>query len=339
MQATTIKDIARRLGISASTVSRALRNSTDVSAHTRQQILALARELNYSPNPIALSLKEKKSKVIGVVVPKIANFFCSAVIAGIEDIANSKGYHVMIFQSHENYERELANIQLLKARRVDGVLISVSNETKNGDHLQRLITGGIPVVMFDRVCDEVDTPRVVTDDTDGAYQAAAHLAEQGYKRLAHITMAPHLSVTQNRMKGYLQALKKHGLPYHKKWVLHCDFDYDEMKQAVLGLLKARPRPDAILVSGERIALSCFEVLKELRLRIPEDIALAGFFDNPISRFMNPSLTAVRQPTFDMGQSAATVLIRMIENNTLQHSYKKIELKTTLEIGQSSVRVR
>ncbi len=336
MQA-TIKDIARRLGISASTVSRALRDSPDVNPDTRKLILELAKELNYSPNPIALSLKEKKSKVIGVIVPEIANFFCSAVIAGIEDIANSKGYHVMIFQSHETYERELANIQLLKARRVDGLLISVSNETKSGSHLKEVIAGGIPVVMFDRICEEVDTPRVVTDDADGAYQAASHLVEQGYKRLAHITMAPHLSVTKNRMRGYIKALKKHRLPYEKKWVLHCDFDYEEMKQAVLKLLKTKPKPDSILVSGERIAMSCFEVLKELKLRIPEDIALAGFFDNPVSRFMNPPLTAVRQPTFDIGQSAATVLIKMIENNTLQHSYKKIELKTTIEIGQSSVR--
>ncbi|MBX3240932.1 MAG: LacI family DNA-binding transcriptional regulator [Chitinophagaceae bacterium] len=333
----TIKDIARRLGISVSTVSRALRGSSEINSDTRKLVLDLAKELNYSPNPIALSLKEKKSKVIGVIVPEIANYFCSAVIAGIEDIANSKGYHVMIFQSHESYERELINIHLLTARRVDGLLISVSNETKKGDHLKEVINGGIPVVMFDRICEEVDTPRVVTDDVDGAYQAASHLIKQGYKRIAHITMAPHLSVTRNRMRGYMQALKKHHIPYQKKWVVHCNFDYENMKQAVLKLLKTKPKPDSILVSGERIALSCFEVLKEMKLRIPEDIALAGFFDNPVSRFMNPPLTAVRQPTFDIGQSAASVLIKMIETNSLQHSYKTIELKTTIETGLSSLK--
>lgn len=333
----TIKDIAKRLGISASTVSRALRGSTEINAATREMVQALARELNYSPNPIALSLKEKKTKVIAVVVPEIANYFCSAVIAGIEDKANSLGYHVMIFQSHESYQKELINLQLMKARRVDGLIISVSNETKNGNHLKDIINNGIPVVMFDRVCTDVDTPKVVTDDAGGAYAAACHLVKQGYKRLAHVTMAPHLSVTQNRMKGYTNALKHHKIALEKKWIAHCDFDYDSMKKTVQKLLKTKPKPDAILVSGERIALSCFEVLKELQLRIPEDIALVGFFDNPVSRFIDPPLTAVHQPTFDIGQSAARLLVEMIESNSLSHQYKTIELKTTLEVRKSSLK--
>lgn len=333
----TIKDIAKKLGVSASTVSRALRGSTEINPATREMVQELARQLNYSPNPIALSLKEKRSKVIGVIVPEIANYFCSAVIAGIEDKANSLGYHVMIFQSHESYQRELQNLQLMKARRVDGLIISVSNETKNGKHLKDIISNGIPVVMFDRVCNDVDTPKVVTDDAGGAYEAASHLIQQGYKGVAHVTMAPHLSVTQNRMKGYMKALKQYKIPLQKKWVAHCDFDYGGMKKTVQQLLKTSPKPDAILVSGERIAISCFEVLKELRLRIPEDIALAGFFDNPVSRFIDPPLTAVHQPTFDIGQSAARLLVDMIETKSLTHRYKSIELKTTLEVRQSSLK--
>lgn len=335
--AVTIKDIAKKLGISASTVSRALRGSTEINPATREMVQQLARELNYSPNPIALSLKEKRTKVIGVIVPEIANYFCSAVIAGIEDKANSLGYHVMIFQTHERYQRELSNLQLMKARRVDGLIISVSNETENGDHLKDMINSGIPVVMFDRICNDVDTPRVVTDDAGGAYNATAHLVKQGYNRIAHVMMAPHLSVTQNRMKGYLAALSYFKITFQKKWIAHCDFDYASMKKTVLKLLKTKPRPDAILVSGERIALSCFEVLKELQLRIPGDIALAGFLDNPVSRFVDPPLTAVHQPTFDIGQSAARLLVEMIENNKLSHQYKTIELKTTLEVRQSSLK--
>lgn len=333
----TIKDIARKLGISPSTVSRALRGSTEINETTRKSVQELARELNYTPNPIALSLKKKKTKVIGVIVPEIANYFCSAVIAGIEDIAYSLGYHVIIFQSHEKYEREMMNVKLLSSRRIDGLIISVSNETKKGDHLKELISKGIPVVMFDRICDEVDTPRVVTDDTRGAYDATVHLVEQGYKRIAHVTMASHLSVTKNRMRGYTEALQKCGIPFRKQWVVPCDFDYTNVKKAVQKLWKTNPRPDAILASGERLAISCFEVLKEMKQRIPEDMAMVGFFDNPVSRFIDPALTAIHQPTFDIGQSAAKLLIEMIENNSLQHQYKTIELKTTLEIRESSLR--
>lgn len=335
----TIKDIAKRLGISASTVSRALRGSTEINEETKKLVQALAKELNYSPNPIALSLKEKKTKVIGVIVPEIANYFCSAVIAGIEDFAYAKGYHVVIFQSHERYEREVTNIGLLQSRRIDGLIISVSNETKNGKHIQELIDRGVPVVMFDRICNEIDTPRVVTDDEGGAYLATCHLIEQGYTKIAHVGMAAHLSVTKNRMKGYMDALKKHGITFQKKWVVSCDFSAKNIKKAVEKLFKNDPKPDAILAAAERIAIRSYEVLKEMKLRIPEDVALAGFIDNPVSRVIEPPLTSVHQPTFDIGQSAARLLIDMVENNSLQHQFKTIELKTTIDIRASSLRLK
>lgn len=335
-QHVTIKDIAREVGISVSTVSRALRGSTEINENTRRLVQELARKLNYTPNPIALSLKEKKTKVIGVIVPEIANYFCSAVIAGIEDIAYSKGYHVVIFQSHEKYEREVTNIELMASRRVDGVLISVSNETRDGKHIQKLIDLGIPVVMFDRICDEVNTPRVVTDDAAGVYEATCHLIEQGYTRVAHISMAPWLSVSRNRMKGYMEALKKYKIPVEKKWIVYCDFDFTHVKRALIKLLKERPKPNAIIAASERLALDSFEVLRDLGLRIPDDIALAGFFDNPVSQLIDPSLTSIHQPTFDIGQSSARMLIDMVENNSLQHSLKTIELKTTLDIKASSL---
>lgn len=335
--AVTIKDIARRLGISASTVSRALRGSTEINEDTRKMVQELAKELNYTPNPFALSLKEKKTKVIGVIVPEIANYFCSAVIAGIEDYAYAKGYHVVIFQSHEKYEREVMNIHLLQSRRIEGLIISVSNETKNGKHIQELIDRGVPVVMFDRICDEINTPRVVTDDGGGAYLATCHLIEQGYTKIALVGMAAHLSVSKNRIKGYMDALKEHGITFQKKWLVSCDFSAKNIKKAVEKLFKNDPKPNAILAAAERIAMRSYEVLKEMKLRIPEDVALAGFFDNPVSRFIEPPLTSIHQPTFDIGQSAARLLIEMIENNSLEHQLKTIELKTTIDIRASSLR--
>ncbi|MCO5235092.1 MAG: LacI family transcriptional regulator [Chitinophagaceae bacterium] len=338
MQPVTIKDIARRLGVSASTVSRALRGSTEINENTRRLVQELAEELKYTPNPIALSLKEKRSKVIGVIVPEIANYFCSAVIAGIEDYAYNLGYHVVIFQSHEKYDREVASINLLASRRIDGLIISVSNETKKGNHLKELIERGVPVVMFDRICDEIDTPRVVTDDTGGAFDATCHLIEQGYRRIAHFTMASDLSVTRNRIKGYLQALKKYKIPVEKKWIIHNNFHFPDIRKALVKLLKTGPKPNAILATSERITMNCFEIIKEMGLHIPSDIAMVGFTDNPVSRLLVPPLTAVHQPTFDIGQSAARLLISMIENNTLQLRYKTIELTTTMEVRASSLKI-
>lgn len=336
MQNVTIKDIAKKLGLSASTVSRALRGSAEINDDTRKLVQELATALNYTPNPIALSLKEKKTRVIGVIVPEIANYFCSAVIAGIEDYAYNKGYHVVIFQSHEKYDRELMNIKLLESRRIDGLIISVSNETKYGAHIQELINKGIPVVMFDRICNEVDTPRVVTDDQGGAYMAAKHLVEQGYTRIAHLTMASHLSVTKNRIRGYAEALRESNIPFQKKWIIACHFDIRSVKNAISKLFKATPRPNAILAASERIAIRSIEVLKEMNLAIPGDVAVAGFFDNPVSQFIDPPLTSIHQPTFDIGQSAARLLIEMIDGNTLQHQFKTIELKTTMAIRESSL---
>jgi LacI family transcriptional regulator len=318
-------------------VSRALRGSIEINEETKKSVQELAKALNYTPNPIALSLKEKKTKVIGVIVPEIANYFCSAVIAGIEDFAYNKGYHVVIFQSHEKYQRELMNIKLLEQRRIDGLIISVSNETKNGNHIQELINKGTPVVMFDRICDEVDTPRVVTDDKGGAYMATRHLIKQGYTKIVHMTMGTQLSVTKNRTSGYTQALQENNIPFRKKWVVACDFDIKHIKSSIHKLFKSTPKPDAILASGERIAIRSIEALKEMKMRIPADIALAGFFDNPISAFIDPPLTSILQPTFDIGQSAAKLLIEMIEGNTLQHQCKTIKLKTTMVVRESSKR--
>ncbi|MEO5591552.1 MAG: LacI family DNA-binding transcriptional regulator, partial [Chitinophagaceae bacterium] len=300
----TIKDIAKRLKISVSTVSRALRGSADISDDTRSLVLSVAEELHYSPNPIALSLRDKKTKVIGVIVQEIANNYCSSVIAGIEDIAFKMGYNVLISQSHEKIDLEVLNTRLLASRRIDGLLITVSNETSNVDHLKEMIEKGIPVVMFDRVSDELKTHKVVVDDYKGAFDATSHLIEQGYRRIAHLTISKQLTITQNRLNGYLDALKAHNILVKKEWIVYCDFDEANMKNEVRKLVADKKRPNAIFASVERLSMASVKVLKEMNLKVPGDVALAGFADNPLSRYLNPALTAVCQPTFSIGQNAA-----------------------------------
>ena len=333
----TIKDIAKRLKISVSTVSRALRGSTDISGETRQLVLAVAEEMQYSPNPIALSLRDKKTKVIGVIVQEIANNYCSSVIAGIEDVAFKKGYNVLISQSHEKIDLEVLNTRLLASRRIDGLLITISNETCNTDHLKEMIERGIPVVMFDRVNDELQTHKVVVDDYKGAFDATCHLIEQGYKRIAHLTISKQLTITQNRLNGYLDALKAHRIPLKKEWIVYCDFDEAKMKEEVRKLVSSPRRPNAIFSSVERLSMVSVKVLTDMNLKVPGDVALAGFADNPLSRYLNPSLTSVCQPTFSIGQNAAELLIELIESKKAEEKYTTIKLKTTLDVQASSLK--
>ena len=333
----TIKDIAKRLKISVSTVSRALRGSTDISGETRRLVISVAEELHYSPNPIALSLRDKKTKVIGVIVQEIANNYCSSVIAGIEDVAFKMGYNVLISQSHEKIDLEVLNTRLLASRRIDGLLITISNETSNVDHLKDMIERGIPVVMFDRISDELKTHKVVVDDYKGAFDATSHLIEQGYKRIAHLTISKQLTITQNRLNGYLDALKAHKIPVKKEWIVYCDFDEANMKNEVRKLVGGKRRPNAIFSSVERLSMVSVKVLKEMKLKVPGDVALAGFADNPLSRYLNPSLTAVCQPTFSIGQNATELLIELIESKKAEEKYTTIKLKTSLDVQESSVR--
>lgn len=335
----TIKDIALKLKLSVSTVSRALRGSQDIKKETRLLVQELAEQLNYSPNPIALSLKEKSSKIIGVIVPEIANNFCSATIAGIEDIAYSRGYHVIIFQSHEKLEREVINTRLLTSRRIDGLIISLSNETNRYDHLEQIIEKEIPLVMFDRVCDGIKTHKVVVNDYAGAFQATEHLISEGYRKIAHITISEFLSITRNRLKGYSDALAKYDIPLREDWVLHCNFDTTDMSNAIRNLFAGKDKPNAILASVERIAIGCVNTLKEMDLRIPEDVALIGFSDNPLNKLLTPSLSCIRQPTFQIGQKSAELLIELIENKNEVKKYKTVRLETILDIMASSKRVR
>jgi LacI family transcriptional regulator len=337
-EAITIKDIAKALGLSTSTVSRALRGSHEISADTKKMVIEYAEQYNYRPNPIALSLKERRSRSIGVVVCEIANNFFSQAINGIESIAYNRGYHVIISQSHESYEREIVNVEHLASRSVDGLLVSLSTETDQVTHFKNLHDKGFPIVFFDRITDEIETHKVVADNYKGAYDATQHLIDAGYKKIAHLTSASHLSISRERLEGYKAALRDNRIAVNEAYIRNCNHGgmiYQELEDAVKSLVNLKERPDAIFSAGDRLTVSSLSALKAIGMKVPDDIALVGFSNSPLAELMNPSLTAVKQPAFEMGQAATELLIKLIESKRAVTEFETIVLQTEVMVRDSS----
>lgn len=334
----TIKDIAKALNLSTSTVSRALRGSYEISAETKKQVLEYAEKINYRPNPIALSLKERRTRSIGVVVSEIANNYFSQAINGIESIAYNRGYHVIITQAHESQEREMVNVQHLASRGVDGLLISVSSETVDLSHLKELHEKGLPIVFFDRISDEIETHKVVANNYLGAYHATEHLIFQGFKKIAHITNSPSLSITKERLEGYKEALSKHNIQFNESLVKYCNHGgmiVAEIEEALESLLKGKTKPDAIVTAADRITTLCFGILKKMSLK--KELGFTGFTNTNLGDLFSPSLTAVRQPAFEIGQTATEFLIHIIESKRPVTEFETKVLETELIIRESSMK--
>ena len=340
-EAVTIKDIAKALGISTSTVSRALRDSYEISPETKELVIECAKKLNYMPNPIALSLKERRTRSIGVVVCEIANSFFSQVINGIESIAYDRGYNVIISQSHESVEREIMDLHYLSSRSVDGLIISVSTETNDITHLQDLHNKGLPIVMFDRVRDEIKTHSVAIDNFKSTYEATEHLLQQGYKRIAAIANSEFLSITNERLAGYREALQTYGQKYNKSYVKHCFYGgmvASEIEDAVNKLLTLKQKPDAIITTSDKLTTGCLRTLTRRGVKIPDDIALVGFSNSDIAELLNPPLTVVRQPAMEMGKAATELLLQLIESKRPVTQFENRVLTPALIIGGSSMDV-
>jgi LacI family transcriptional regulator len=337
-EAVTIKDIARALGLSPSTVSRALRGSYEISPETKQLVQDYARKFNYQPNPIAKSLKESRSRAIGVIVPEIVNYFFSQAINGIDEAAYQRGYHVIVSQSHESFEREVETTQLLVSRRVDGLLVSLSSQTDRVEHFKALQEKGLPIVFFDRVSEEMDTCKVKSDNFQGSYQATAHLAGEGCRRIAHLTTAAWLSITRERLAGYRKALEDNGLPFEEAYVKYFNFgamNPSETDRVVGELLKHPERPDAIFSATDRLTSACLASLRAAGVRVPHDIALVGFTNLTVAHLLDPALTCVTQPAFEMGQAATEMLIGLIESKRPVTQFETRVLPTTLWTRASS----
>lgn len=334
----TIKDIAKALNFSTSTVSRALRGSYEISDETKKIVLEYAEKINYRPNPVALSLKERRSRAIGVVVSEIANTFFSEAINGIESIAYNRGYHVIITQNHESEEREKVNVLHLASRSVDGLLISLSSGSVDITYLKDLYEKGLPIVFFDRIADEIDTHKVTANNYLGAFQATEHLIYQGFKKIAHVTSAPYLSITVERLQGYKEALAKHNIPFDESLVKNCNHGgmiAEEVEEAVSELFQGKSKPDAIFTASDRITVVCFAALKKIKIK--KKVGFAGFSNTKTGELFDPPMTVVQQPAFEIGQTSTEMLIQMIESKRPVTEFETKILDTRLIIRESSMK--
>ncbi len=324
----TMKEIAKKLNVSVSTVSRALKDSPELHPETKQRVVEMAKSMNYQPNLLAQSLRISRSKVLGVIVPELTSHFFSSNISGIQDTAYKRGYNVMICQSNESFVQEISNIKVLVASQVDGLLISLSRETKSYQHLQDIYDRGIPFIMFDRVTEEIPVSSVTVDDAHGAYQVTRHLLEQGCKKVAFISGPQDLYISKKRKEGYLKALSEFGVTESESRVYVSDLKESTNKKIALQILEETDRADAIFAMIDPLAIDVLLVLKENGIRIPEDIALAGFTNNPTSSVVEPSLTTVDQPGYEMGKIAANHLLDQLDD-IVSDDPQSFILKTTL----------
>jgi len=313
----TIKDIAKKLGLSTSTVSRAITGSSEISAKTKEAVLETARSLDYQPNTLAQSLKKKHTNIFGVVIPETINRFFSRAIAGIQDVAFKNGYNIMSCQSNETTSLEQKNTQALINARVDGLIVSVASETQNFSHFEKLIDKGIPIVFFDRVVDGIDAPKVLIDNYEAAFKATSHLIQMGCKRIARINGPTHLNNAYWRLKGYIDALQHHNLPIDDDLIILTSYNRrDDAENMVKHLLGLSQPPDGIFAINDECAMQLIHILHKKGYRVPDDIAFVGFNNDVFSPYIIPPLTTIDVPAFKLGQISARILLEMQNDEEL-----------------------
>lgn len=338
-ESVTIKDIAKELQISPSTVSRALSNSPLVKPETKMAVVKLAKELNYTPNLTALSLKNKSTKTIGIIIPKIVHEFFALVIRGIEEYAYSNGFSVILCSSHNSYEREVIDSNTLLNGRVDGVLACVSGETLNFDHYRKFVDRKIPLVFFDCICNEIPAHKVVIDDFDAGYKATKHLIEQGSDTIAFLGGPSNLLTNQDRLSGYKEALKKSDLIFNKDLVVNIGLgeDFNEGYSVVQKLL-ARHKFNGLFATTDMLAIGAIKAMKSASIKTPKDIAVIGFSNWEISQFFEPTISTVSQPGFEMGYKSAELLIEQIVTGISNKDQTHV-LNTEVVARESSLRIK
>ena len=329
MDNVNLKKLAQVLGLAVSTVSRALRDSYEISPETKERVLAMAKQLNYQPNPYASSLRKHKSKTIAVVIPEVANSFFSLAIDGIESIAREKGYHVLIYLTHEDVEKETSVVHHLQSGRVDGLLLSLSGSTNTIQHVQTLKEKGIPIIFFDRVIDDLNCSTITTDNYESGFRATEHLIENGCKKIAYLSLSPYLQIANKRRQGYIDALLKNNLKVDEELIIQCGNNKTENERLISELLKRPLPPDGIFASVEKLAIATYAVSNELGINIPDKLKVISFSNLAIASLMNPSLTTITPPAFEIGKSAALKLFKVLENKNGRETIEKIILPSAL----------
>lgn len=334
----TIYDIAKHLNISATTVSRGLKDHPAINKNTRKKIFEAAKHLGYRSNTFASSLRSKKTYTIGVIVPRLNSYFMSSVLAGMEDAASRENYNLIISQSLENSEKEIANAHTMFNKRVDGLLVSLAYDTENINHFEPFIKKGIPVIFFDRIYPHIDSTSIVIDNYKAAYDVTKHLIDQGCKRIMHLGGNLLRNVYTDRLKGYKHALRDHNLPFdEKKMVYISKLSEEAGNKAAEHILKMGTKPDAVFSANDTAAVFCMIKLKEAGILIPNDIAFAGFNNDPISKVIEPNLTTVNYSGYDVGEAAVSSLVNHLNGISNVKTTNMIILRSDIIIRASSLK--
>jgi LacI family transcriptional regulator len=335
MSEVTIKDIAKALEVSPSTVSRALSDHPDISDTTKEMVIEKATSLDYNPNIVAQSLKSNKTKLIGVIVPEIEHSFFASAISGIEEVAYQSGYIIVVCNSNESYEREVVNTNALVSNRAAGLIVSISQTTTNSDHLKAVMNRKIPLVLFDRVIEDLNTFKVVIDDKKSAYEVVAYLIDKGYKKIAHLAGKQEVNICRLRLEGYCKALQDNKIPVIENNIYYGGLHEMDGYNSVQKMIDEDNIPDAIFAVNDPVAIGAFKKLKERGFSIPEEVAIVGFSNNPITELIEPKLTTVDQPAFMMGKKAAELIIKQIESKEPVSNFTTEVLSTELIIREST----
>lgn len=332
---TTIKDIASVLNISPAAVSKALHNDSRISDKTKEAVKQVAKDLNYQPNHLASALRKGKSNLVGVIVPRTNSNFFSSVIQNIEEVLNKKGYNIIITQSNESYNKECNNIDALLFTQVDGIIASMANETINLDYYEKIKSKGIPLILFDRGENDLNVDYIGINDYDSSHIIVEHLINQGCKRIAHIGGYRRTRIFNNRIRGYLDAIKKHHLPIDDTLLIESSLTIEDGREKMQQLLNLKNRPDAVYVAGDYAALGALQVLKENNLDVPNDMALVGFGNEPFTSMVTPSITSINQHSEEIGRQAALTFLERVKKPNVKQSLNKFILNAELIVRDSS----
>ncbi len=331
----TIKDIANVLGLTPSAVSKALNDHPRISDKTKIAVRQIAENLNYQPNHLASALRKGKSNLVGVIIPRTNSNFFSSVLENIEEVLNKEGYNIIISQSNESFKKECNSIDALLYTQVDGIIASMANETTNLEYYQKIKNKGIPLILFDRGENDLEVDYVGIDDYMSSFEIVAHLVSQKCKRIAHIGGFSHTRIYKNRIRGYIDALKKFQLPIENELIIESNLSIEDGRKSMEQLLQLSNRPDAVYIAGDYAALGALQVLQEHKINAPNEIALVGFGNEPFTSLIKPTITTIDQHSSEIGKMAAEAFLYRINNPTKKVTLNKIILNAELIIRESS----